>query len=45
MKKTVVSLVLLTLSFLLILIGFFSGGAESVWQKAITICLECIGIG
>lgn len=45
MKKTVVSFVLLTLSFLLILIGLASGGAESVWQKAVTVCLECIGIG
>lgn len=36
---------LLALSIVLILIGVKSGEMYAVLQKAIRICLECIGIG
>lgn len=29
----------------LIAVGIATGEAEIVWQKAVRICLECIGIG
>lgn len=39
------TLSLLLLSLILISIGLFQGQAGDVMMKAITICLECIGLG
>ena len=36
---------LLALSVLLILAGIFRGEADMVLQKAVNLCMECIGIG
>ena len=29
----------------LITFGLWSGEAHALWQKAVTVCLSCIGIG
>ena len=36
---------LLTAAVLMIAFGIFRGEPDSVMQKAVRICLECIGIG
>ncbi|MDD8030536.1 MAG: CD1871A family CXXC motif-containing protein [Acidobacteriota bacterium] len=36
---------LLIIAVSLIVLGLFDGEFKTVWQKASTICLECIGIG
>ena len=36
---------LLLLGIAMIVLGVFRGEAETVFQKAIRICMECIGIG
>lgn len=35
----------LMLAITLILAGLVSGDFETVWLKARTVCLECVGIG
>ncbi|MGQ9801041.1 MAG: CD1871A family CXXC motif-containing protein [Candidatus Saccharicenans sp.] len=35
----------LGLSIILVLVGLLSGEFKVVWQKAVTVCLECVGIG
>lgn len=45
MKHRIISIGVLVLSILLIILGIFSGEAESVIEKATRICMECIGIG
>jgi hypothetical protein len=42
MKKRIV---LIFLSVLLISIGYFNNEFQVVFNKAVNICLECIGIG
>ncbi len=44
-KGNLLRLGLLTLSLLLILAGIFRGEADVVLQKAVNLCMECIGIG
>jgi hypothetical protein len=43
--KTVYSYILLIVAVLMCLYGFLSGQALSVLQKAVNICMECIGLG
>lgn len=43
--KTRVRILLLAVAAIMIVAGIYEGQPESVLQKAIHICLECIGIG
>lgn len=36
---------ILAAAAVLIIAGVFSGDVREVWQKAVMICMECIGIG
>lgn len=45
MKTRIVSILVLLLSIGMIVLGIFSGEAESVIEKATRLCMECIGIG
>ena len=45
MKKRPIFFVLLALSAALIAVGCKQGQPNDVLNKAITVCLECIGIG
>ncbi len=38
-------LILLVVSLILFIFGINSGEPSSVWEKAVRICLSCIGIG
>ncbi|MGB9712328.1 MAG: CD1871A family CXXC motif-containing protein [Dissulfurimicrobium sp.] len=38
-------LIALISSLGLIALGLWSGEAQILWQKAVTVCLSCIGIG
>lgn len=38
-------LILLVVSLILFISGLNSGEPVSVWEKAVRICLSCIGIG
>ena len=44
-KGNLLRLGLLALSLLLILAGIVRGEADMVLQKAVNLCMECIGIG
>lgn len=43
--KTPIWLGVFILGIAFLLLGIFRGEAEVVLRKAITICMECIGIG
>lgn len=43
--KRLIPVCLLTLAAVLITAGLLGGGHQDVMQKAVRICLECIGIG
>lgn len=43
--KNVISLALLVLSLALISIGLSKNQSQQVMEKAVQVCLECIGIG
>ena len=45
MKQRLIFLALLTLGAALIAVGCAQGQPSAVLSKAITVCLECIGIG
>jgi hypothetical protein len=43
--KSIISTALIAIGLIFIIVGISRGEAEVVFQKAINICLECIGIG
>ncbi len=44
-KRSIISLALLAAGLAFIVIGAVRGEANDVMQKAIMICMECIGLG
>ncbi len=44
-KRSIYSLALLAVGIAFIVIGAVRGDTEAVLQKAIMICMECIGLG
>ncbi|MBR5291798.1 MAG: thioredoxin [Clostridia bacterium] len=44
-KRSIYTLVLLAVGLAFIVIGAVKGEANAVLQKAIMICMECIGLG
>ena len=45
MKKVRFAVLFIFAGVIMIAAGMFLGGDEDVLQKAIRVCLECIGIG
>ncbi len=45
MKRRIILIIMLVLSAALIAVGCIQGQPGSVMAKAVTVCLECIGIG
>ena len=41
----IVRLLFLAAAVAMMIVGVANGEAGTVWQKAVNICLECIGIG
>lgn len=44
-KRSIITLVLLAVGLAFIVIGAVRGETNAVLQKAIMICMECIGLG
>lgn len=44
-RKRILQAALLTLSAVFVGIGAYRGEVETVFSKAIRLCLECVGIG
>lgn len=44
-KRTLFQCAALLLSALMLAYGISRGELETVWNKAVNICLECIGLG
>ena len=40
-----VRIALLTMGVAFVVIGIFNGGAKDVYDKAVKLCMECIGLG
>ncbi|MEF3168049.1 MAG: hypothetical protein K6360_01750 [Deltaproteobacteria bacterium] len=45
MRKRPLSWALLAASSALAAFGVWAGEASALWQKAVSVCLSCIGIG
>lgn len=45
LRKNWVAIVLLTVGIVFIAVGMWRGEDETVFRKAVNICLECIGLG
>ncbi|MBR0385303.1 MAG: hypothetical protein IJI05_01990 [Erysipelotrichaceae bacterium] len=44
-NNTAFTYIMLFMTIIMCLYGFFSGQAEAVLTKAVNICMECIGLG
>ncbi|MBQ4611196.1 MAG: thioredoxin [Clostridia bacterium] len=44
-KRSIITLVLLAVGLAFVVIGAVRGETDAVLQKAIMICMECIGLG
>lgn len=44
-RKWLIPLGITLLGLVMITLGVFRGEVQSVWTKAVNVCLECIGIG
>lgn len=45
MKRSMIAVGVLVLGAAFVAVGLFRGEAATVFQKAVQICMECIGIG
>ena len=45
MKKKLISVLLIVIGCVMTVFGAFSGQSRDVLNKAIVICLECVGFG
>lgn len=43
--RKIITFSLLGIGFLMMVFGILRGEAETVFEKAMRICMECIGIG
>ena len=44
-KRKVIGIVILIAGILLIAAGVFRGELDAILQKAVLVCMECIGLG
>lgn len=45
MRRSVIAVGVFVLGAAFVAVGIFRGEAQTVFQKAVQICMECIGIG
>ena len=44
-KRALLPVVLILASLAASLIGYLAGDPMTIWRKAASVCLECIGVG